>query len=130
MKRTFRKSFGPGLNDKLKKSLASRGVEVRYEDETFEYEVPAKKRKYTPDFAIYRKDGSKFFVEGKGWFQAQDRVKHLLVKASCPDLEVRFVFSGANKPINKGSKTTYGAWATKHGFLWAEKDIPQSWLEE
>ena len=37
--------------------------------------------------------------------------------------------SGKTK-IRKGSKTTYGMFCDKHGILWAEKTIPESWLKE
>ena len=32
--------------------------------------------------------------------------------------------------IYKGSKTTYGAWADRHGFKWAEGSIPEEWYNE
>ena len=32
--------------------------------------------------------------------------------------------------IRKGSKTTYGMWCDKHKFLYADKDVPQDWIEE
>jgi hypothetical protein len=42
---------------------------------------------------------------------------------------VRFVFQ-RNNTLSKNSKTTYGDWATKHGFQWCiYPDIPPSWLQ-
>ena len=35
-----------------------------------------------------------------------------------------------NGKIYKGSKTTYSQWCEKHGFKWAGKEIPQSWIDE
>tara|TARA_B100000780_G_scaffold277260_1_gene247541 strand:- start:1489 stop:1626 length:138 start_codon:yes stop_codon:yes gene_type:complete len=32
--------------------------------------------------------------------------------------------------LYKGSKTTYADYATKHGFAWAHKHIPDEWVEE
>jgi len=32
--------------------------------------------------------------------------------------------------LYKGSKNTYGDWCDKHGFLFADKVIPESWLKE
>ena len=35
----------------------------------------------------------------------------------------------AKTKIRKGSKTTYGDFCDKHGIIWAEKDLPKSWLK-
>jgi len=40
------------------------------------------------------------------------------------------VFTNSNTKINKGSKTTYGMWCSKNGFLYADKLIPKEWLNE
>lgn len=60
----------------------------------------------------------------------QDRLKHLEIKAQHPALDIRFVFSNSNQKISKTSKTTYAAWCEKHGFMYADKSIPESWLKE
>ena len=52
-----------------------------------------------------------------------------LIKKQYPELDIRFVFMNANNKIYKGSKTTYAMWANKHGFEWAEKNIPEEWLK-
>ena len=44
-------------------------------------------------------------------------------------LDLRFVFQNQNNKLFKGSKTTYAQWAEKHGFMFAHRHIPQSWLE-
>ena len=69
-------------------------------------------------------------VESKGRFVTADRKKHLLIKKQHPTLDIRFVFSNSKAKINKGSKTTYGDWCDKHGFLYADKLIPEEWLYE
>ena len=59
----------------------------------------------------------------------QARRKMLAVKAQHPELDIRFVFQ-RNNTLSKQSKTTYGAWADKHGFKWCIfPDIPTSWLK-
>ncbi len=68
---------------------------------------------YTPDF-IDR--AAKHIVEGKGLFDAADRRKMLAVKAAHPDYSIEIWFTNPDKPICKGSKTTYRAWCEKHGF--------------
>lgn len=98
-----------------------------YEAESFNYILPP--RKYTPDFKITCSDGTFFFVEYKGWLRPEDRTKMKAFKQANPSVDVRFVFANANKAILKGSKTTYGAWADKLGFPWAENEIPDVWLE-
>ena len=46
------------------------------------------------------------------------------------ELDIRIVFQSAKTKIRKGSKTTYGMFCDKHGIMWAEKQIPESWLRE
>ena len=95
-----------------------------YETDKLSYHV-SKDHKYTPDFKI---KGTQVYLEIKGQFLTEDRMKHLLVKEQHPDADIRFVFDNPNKPINKGSKTTYAKWCEKNGFLWCGKDIPKDWL--
>ena len=47
-----------------------------------------------------------------------------------PELDIRFVLQSPNGKIYKGSKTTYAEWCNKNGFKWANKEIPQEWIEE
>ena len=54
----------------------------------------------------------------------------LLVKASRPELDIRFLFQ-ADCPIKKGSKTYYSDWAKKAGFLYSiGTSVPKGWMEE
>ena len=127
--------FRSGLEERTAKALTSVGVSFAFEEEKIEYEKPARKSKYTPDFVIYaRPDGylrtKPLVIETKGRFLTADRQKHLLVKKQHPDRDIRFVFSNPNQKISKTSKTTYAAWCEKHGFQYAKEHIPQSWLEE
>lgn len=98
-------------------------VDFEYEVDRIKYHV-AKDHAYTPDFKL----PNGVYLEIKGQFLATDRMKHLMVKEQHPDLDIRFVFDNPNKPINKGSKTTYAKWAEKYGFLWCGKEIPKEWL--
>jgi predicted nuclease of restriction endonuclease-like RecB superfamily len=99
-----------------------------YEPEVFRYVLPG--RRYTPDFKVERKDGSFFYVEFKGWLRPEDRTKMIAFHKSNPEVDIRFVFANAEKTITKTSKTTYGQWAAKHGFIYAHGTIPARWLEE
>ena len=51
------------------------------------------------------------------------------LKQQHPELDIRIVFQSANTKIRKGSKTTYGMFCDKHGIVWAEKNVPESWLK-
>lgn len=86
----------------------------------------AEKHTYTPDFIL----PNETIIEVKGYFPPEDRSKMLHVKESNPNLDIRFIFSSPRKTLTKTSKTTYGEWATKNGFKWAEKKIPVEWLYE
>lgn len=99
-----------------------------YEPEKLAWEPP--KRKYTPDFKVMRKDGSFFFVEYKGYLRPNDKTKMKAIRLQYPDLDLRFVFQNADKVIYKGSKTTYGMWAERLGYQWAEGTMPEDWLLE
>ena len=122
--------YRSGLEEDVAEQFTERGLPTFYETETLTFEVPAQKRRYTPDFPVERKDGSRFFVETKGRFTTSDRMKHLHFKKSRPDIEIRFVFNRSKTPIKKGSKTTYAMWCEKNGFLFADKLIPDEWFEE
>lgn len=96
-----------------------------YEKLTIEYEVH-ETRRYTPDWQL----PNGIVIESKGRFLPTDRKKHLKVKVQHPHLDIRFVFQRSKNPITKGSKTTYADWCDKHGFKWADKDVPDSWINE
>jgi len=125
----WKRGYRSGLEIKVAQQLESLNVPVIYEQEKLNYEWPPRSSKYTPDFKILTSNGGYFYVETKGRFIASDRQKHLLIKAQCPDIDIRFVFS-SNQKLYKGSKTTYSMWCEKHGFSFAFKTIPESWLKE
>jgi hypothetical protein len=108
----------------IAKSLAEKGVSFEYETQKLTY-IP-KPRTYTPDFYLIE---TNIYVEAKGHLDRADRAKMSLIKKQYPELDIRFVFMNANNKIYKGSKTTYAMWANKHGFEWAEKNIPEEWLK-
>ena len=124
------------LERQIGEQLNAAGVSFEYEPRNVEYTVPSRKAKYLPDF--WPKDATTgepltIILEGKGYFwdSARDRQKLILVRESNPELDIRIVFSDASKPIYKGSKTTYGAWATANGFKWCDHGIvPPSWIKE
>jgi len=98
------------------------GIKFKYEKVKIRW-VPSEKV-YTPDFVL--ENG--IVVETKGRFVGSDRAKHLKIKEQHPELDIRFVFSNSGTKLSKGSKTSYGDWCRKHGFLYADKIIPKEWL--
>lgn len=119
--------FRSGLEKRIADDLSSKGVPFNYEKLKIGYTVPSRDAKYTPDFVLL---DNGIIVEAKGIFDAEDRKKHILIKEQHPELDIRLVFSRAKAPIYKGSPTTLAMWADKHGFQWAEKLIPQAWIDE
>ena len=123
--RTFRQSFRSGLEVKVAEELTQLGVKYAYEPPGWVlYQKPSSK--YKPDFVL----PNGVIVETKGQFLSSDRSKHKLIKAQNPELDIRFVFSNSNSRIGKKSTTTYGMWCDRHGFEYADKSIPLSWIKE
>lgn len=120
------KGYRSGLEEQISEQLVGLGVDGEYEKHTINYVKPASNHKYTPDFKL----PNGIFVETKGRFTTEDRKKHLLIKQQYTDLDIRFVFQNSKNRIRKGSKTTYADWCIKHGYIFADKEIPSSWLME
>lgn len=151
--------YRSGLEEVVAEDLKRRGVEAKYEAVKIQYTKPSKPSTYTPDFVIekeqkcpqcrgrgyckhitgerddcswcggtgvYKED---LIIETKGRFVTADRQKHLLIKKQHPDLDIRFLFQNSRARISKTSKTTYADWCRKHGFIYADKVIPEEWLK-
>jgi hypothetical protein len=116
--------FRSGLEMTIDESLKSRGIDGEYEKHIIQYTKPETHHKYHPDFKL----PNGIFVETKGRFLTDDRKKHILIKAQNPNLDIRFLFQNSKTKISKASKTTYADWCIKHGFKFADKDIPDDWL--
>lgn len=118
--------FRSGLEERVAEQLDQLGIEYTYEKVKLKYIKPASAHVYTPDFVL----ANGIIVETKGRFLAPDRQKHILVKKHNPELDIRFVFSNSNARISKASKTTYAMWCRKNGYKFADKTIPEEWLNE
>jgi len=117
--------YRSGLEENISAELAQHGINGEYELHKVKYIKPATEHTYTPDFRL----PNGIFVETKGRFVTEDRKKHVLIKKQHPELDIRFVFQNSKNKIRKGSPTTYADWCKKHGFIYADKNIPQEWLE-
>jgi len=119
----IKNGYRSGLEDDIAKDLKDRGVEFEYEKLKVQWQLIENKT-YTPDFKL----PNNIIIESKGRFVAADRKKHLVIKRQHPFLDIRFVFSNSRSKLYKGAKSTYGDWCNKHGFLYADKRIPDEWL--
>lgn len=117
--------YRSGLEEVVDSTLKQRNIDGEYEKHKIKYTIPATDHTYTPDFRL----PNGIFVETKGRFVVEDRKKHMLIKKQHPELDIRFVFQNSKNKIRKGSPTTYADWCIKHGFIYADKTIPQEWLD-
>jgi len=117
--------YRSGLEDAVRKSLKEQKCNARYECLKIEWE-DLKYRKYTPDFLL----PNGIIIETKGRFTPDDRMKHLAIQRQHPDLDIRFVFTNSRAKLRKGAKSSYADWCKKHGFLYADKEVPHEWLAE
>jgi len=121
--------YRSGLEKTVADQIKKRGLVVKYEDPSsrISFTQPAIDRTYTPDFIL----PNGIVVETKGRFTLEDRKKHIWIKEQYGDRhDIRFVFSNSRSKIRKGSKTSYGDWCIKHGFQYADKQIPDKWFKE
>lgn len=122
--RAIKEGYRSGLEEDTARYLTERGVWYTYEEEKIKW-VDLRHRSYTPDFILH----NGIIVETKGRFTNDDRRKHIAIKEQYPNLDLRFVFTNSRAKLYKGSVTTYADWCKKHGFIYADKIIPEDWLE-
>lgn len=123
------RGYRSGLEEQTAQQIEESGLDVLYETDRLEYEWPSRKATYRPDFKL-PKPGGFFYVETKGIWDVTDRQKHHLIREQCPDIDIRFVFSNQNSRLYRNSPTTYASYCEKHDFKYANKTIPQEWLDE
>jgi hypothetical protein len=120
---TFRSKFEESIWNAAKRSRKTLTHEPHF--------IPYVMRgNYLPDFVIVTKSGKEIIIEAKGYLDAAACKKMKAVKASNPELDIRFVFQYANGKRNKRAKLKNWEWAEKHGFPWSEGTIPLSWWKE
>lgn len=118
--------YRSGLEEAVGVQIKKAGIKAKYEELRIPFSQPEKVRHYTPDWIL----PNGIVIETKGRFITADRQKHLLVKATHPDLDVRFVFSNSKTRISKKSQTTYRMWCETKGFQYADRLIPPAWFKE
>ncbi len=114
------------LEARIAKSLKRGMANVEYEPTTLEYTI---RKHYVPDFVVRTRSGKTIYVECKGWYKIEDRIKMRAVKSSNPGIDIRMVFDKDNKVSSKG-KMRYSEWCEKHGFKYGIKTVPKEWFDE
>lgn len=102
------------------------GGQLKYEPRGSKMTYVLPPRQYQIDFIL----ANGIHVETKGFLRYDDLRKMVAVKAANPDKDIRLVFMKADKLIRKGGALTYGGWAEKNGFPYAEGMIPEAWFQE
>jgi hypothetical protein len=117
-----RSLYKSGLEETLVVKSKREGFKVVYEPDKFQYTIVSH---YTPDFKLREN----VFIETKGYFAPSNRSRLLSFKEQYPEVTIYLVFQRPELTITKKSKTTYGDWATKHGFEWCHirDPIPKKW---
>lgn len=125
-------AYRSGLEEKVADQLTKAGVAFGFETRKLSFVIPERNATYLPDFNF-----GHIIIEAKGRFGhkfsngAEVRQRLILAKEQNPTLDIRIVFQNANLKIYKGSPTTYGKWATDHGFMWSDKGkVPPEWIKE
>jgi hypothetical protein len=132
MRRTIRKNPKRGVLKNPSEIVVAKFIrkhatcKVTYEDEDIPYTYTVR-RNYRPDFIAHLKDGTKRYIEVKGYLRPEDRTKMRAAKACNPDLDIRILFL-KNNPL-KPTKMRYSDWAEKYGFPYAIGTTPpKEWL--
>jgi hypothetical protein len=115
--------YKSGLEKRIAKQLTDAEVDFEYETKKYTYVTI---RNYKPDFIL--KNG--IYIECKGWHKGFSEAlrKLVAVKEQHPDLDLRIVWENLKTKTYPKSKMTVEDWSKKHGFIYAEKEIPQKWL--
>ena len=121
----LRYGFRSGLEESIANELEKNRVAYEFEKTKLKYTKPQKIHTYTPDFHLIKK---RIFIETKGLFTTQDRQKMKLIREQHPNLDIRFIFSNSRARISKKSKTTYGMWCERYGYMYADKHVPKEWI--
>ncbi len=120
-------SHRSGLEIEVQKDLLESNLEYEYEPIKIDFIRPASKHTYCPDLRL----PNGILVEIKGEFDAAMRKKHLNIRNSNPELDIRFVFANPNNKLTKRkNSSTYAEWCDKNKFKWAAKTVPKEWFYE
>lgn len=128
--------YRSGFEKDLARDLEQRGIEFKYEHNTYRYwlkkprsrceacgaNAVIEEHNYTPDFFI-----GDLIIEAKGKFSARNRRTILAMKEQHPELDIRMVFMADNW-LTKKHLSRYSDWCKKYGVPYAFKTVPEEWL--
>lgn len=114
-------AYKSGFERTIAANLKNRGVKFGYETLQVKYTLDGT---YNPDFIL----PNGVIVEAKGLLDRESKRKMVAVKKQHPELDIRFLFMMGDKKV-PGTKQTHGEWASKNGFPWAEREIPEEWIK-
>jgi predicted nuclease of restriction endonuclease-like RecB superfamily len=118
--------FKSRLESRIWSQLPTKKKDYKFSYETDKLDYVMRKT-YIPDIVVVKPDGTKMYIEIKGWFRPEDRTKMVAAKAFNPDVDIRIVFADDSK-ISKNSSTRYSQWCKKNGFPYAIGHIPKEWF--
>lgn len=107
-------TFASAFEAQVAEYLSSIGAEWQYEPIRLPW-IP-KLRLYVPDFYVKLPSGESFYLEAKGYFDPQARVKMSQIKKQYPDLDIRMFFMNDSIKIPPAKVSTYADWAKKTGY--------------
>lgn len=111
------------LEVRTKAWLEEHDIPHSYESQRWTYQYAP--QTYKPDFNV-----PDFVIECKGKLTREVRKKLLAIIKSNPDKKLVLVFEKPNNKIDRGSKTTYAGWATKHNILWSDTVPTLRWFKK
>ena len=121
------KEHRSNLETQVEEALKSQGLSPQYETDKFGYVLH---RKYTPDFSLVDRNGQKFYIEVKGWWEPSSRSKFLAVILNNPTLPIFVALQRPLQTLSKKSKTTYAAWCNRYGIAWCPTPIPEEFMNQ
>jgi hypothetical protein len=123
-----KEAFRSGLEKRVAAALDELGVGYEYETVKVKYQPLAKSHLL---HSRHRPAPMGFMIECKGFFESKDRTKHLNYQGRTPSARHSLrLLSFKSSPLRKASDTTTRMWCEDNGFKYADKLIPQEWLNE
>ena len=98
--------------------------DIEYETERLSYTI---EHTYNPDFVIRLPGGRTIYIEAKGYWDAQDRMKIRHVMSQNPEADIRIIFQADSK-MHKSSPKRYSDYCIRHNIPYAVKEIPEEWF--
>ncbi len=122
--RLAKPKYRSGLEQLVASLMQQKGLHHMHEATTLKYVKPASQHRYVVDFDLKGISATTvtIYLETKGRLTTADRKKMNLVTEQHPDKTIIMLFSKPENKINKGSKTSYSAWAYANGIRWCSLD--------